>query len=400
MRDLFVAALFALLLVSPALALGLSELKVVPVKYEPYPAETDAYFDIWIKAENIGTQAVNNASIMIEQQFPFSLDPGAASVSELGSLQPGQQALAHYKIRVDGNALDGANILKYSYRAEGSGWVAKEYTITVESTKADLRVGSLESSPARLIADSEDNKLSIGIDNIGDAEAKSVLARLTLPDGLSASRSYSDTANLGSIAKDSSKTAVFYIDVNKSARAGDHAAVLELEYKSGTTNTVIKKTFEIAVPVKPSAVFEIVSVSTAPAAIGQGAVDVELRIRVRNSGGREAKSVSVKAFKAADQPFDFTEKSDYIGTLKEGAEGDAILKFSVSKDAALKTYLLNIEVRSVEESDVRLSEYTVPVKVELAGEAQDYRVFAIAGLALAALYLVYTRRRNGAKKGR
>lgn len=400
MRDLFVAALFALLLVSPALAIGLAELKVVPVKYDPYPAETDAYFDIWIKAENIGTQAVNNASIMLDPQFPFSLDPGAPAVSELGSLQPGQQALAHYKVRVDGNALDGANILKYGYRAEGAGWVMKEYSVTVESTKADLRVGSLVSSPARLVSDSEDNQLSIGIDNIGDADAKSVLARLLLPSGLSASNSYSDTANLGSIPKDSSKTAVFYIDVNKSAAAGDHTAVLELEYKSGTGNTIMNKTVDIAVPVKPSAVFEIVNVSTSPAAIGQGAVDVELRLRVRNVGSKEAKSVSLKAFKAADQPFDFSEKSDYIGTLKEGAEGDAVLKFSVDKDAALKTYLVNIEIRSVEDSDVRLSEYTVPVKIELAGEQQDYRVFAVAGLAAVALYLVYARRKNDAKKGK
>jgi len=400
MRDLFVAALFALLLVSPAFAAGVAELKVLPVKYDPYPAEAGAYFDIWVKAENIGTQTVNNASIMIEQQFPFSLDPGADALKELGNLQPGQQAMAQFKVRVDPDAVDGDNALRYSYKLEDTPWVTRDYIITVDAKKADLRVGSLDSSPLRLVSDSMDNKLSIGIDNIGGAEAKSVLVKLSLPSGLSPSNSYSNIANIGSIAKDSSKAVVFYVDVNKSAPAGDYAAMLELGYKSGTSGNILKEALPVTIPVKPSAVFEIMSVSTNPAAIGQGAADVELRVRLRNAGSREAKSVSLKAFKAADQPFDFSEKSDYIGTLKEGAEGDAILKFSVTKDAALKEYLVNIEVRSVEDSDVRLSEYTVPVRVELAGKETNYNVFAAAGLAAAALYLAYARRRNGAKKGK
>ncbi len=400
MRDLYLAALLALLLVSPAFAAGFAELKVLPVKYEPYPAEAGAYFDIWVKAENIGTQPVNNASIMLEPQFPFSLNPGADALKELGNLQPGQQAVVQFKVRVDSDAVDGDNALRYSYRLEGAPWVTREYSITVDAKKADLRVGSLDSSPLRLVSDSRDNKLSIGVDNIGGAEAKSVLVRLSLPGGLSPSNSYSNIANIGSIAKDSSKTVVFYVDVNKSAPAGDYAAMLELGYKSGTSGNILKKTLPVTIPVKPSAVFEIMSVSTDPAAVGQGAVDVELRVRLRNVGSKEAKSVSLKAFKAADQPFDFSEKSDYIGTLKEGAEGDAILKFSVGEDAALKTYLVNIEVRSVEDSDVRLSEYTVPVKVELAGKEPNYNVFAVAGLAAVALCLVYVRKKNGAKKGK
>ncbi len=396
-RLLLLPAAFALFLASLTLAGSLPELNALAIKYDPYPAEAGAYFDIWIKIENNGVQAAEEVSVLLEPGFPFALDPDDPALKGIGTLSSGQQAIVHYKVRVDNNAVDGDNLLKYSYKTGDSAWSSKEANIVVESEKADLRIGNIESSPVRLVSDTEDAKLSVSIDNIGEVDARSVLAKLVLPPGLSPSQSYSDIANLGSIAKDGSATAVFYIDIDKSVPAREHPATLEIEYKSGSKDPV-KRSLEILIPVKPVAVFEIENVSTNPAKIAQGDENIELRIRVKNTGSRKAESVSVKIFKAADQPFDFTEKSDYIGTLKEGSSGDALLKFSVDKNAGLKTYLLSIEIRSVEENDVRLSEHTVAVKVENSKEEQNYTLFLLAGAAIICIYFGYVRRENGRKK--
>lgn len=56
--------------------------------------------------------------------------------------------------------------------------------------------------PLRLKPGDEDAKITVEIQNIGDGDAECVKSRLTLPAGFNASDSYSDIANLGTVAAD------------------------------------------------------------------------------------------------------------------------------------------------------------------------------------------------------
>ena len=113
-------------------------------------------------------------------------------------------------------------------------------------------------------------------------------------------------------------------------------------------------------------------------------------MRIKNTGGEEGESVRVRAMLKSEQPFDFSngEAFDYVGDLEVGEIGEAVLNFDVGDDAALKTYLLDIEIRCVEDEDVHLFDKKVPVAVANAKQSNLILIF-IGGAILMLLYLGY-----------
>ena len=98
--------------------------------------------------------------------------------------------------------------------------------------------------------------------------------------------------------------------------------------------------------------------------IVKGGDEVELLLKVKNVGTKEAESVSIKAFKESSQPFEFDEKSDFIGKLKPGETGEAILKLTIDKETNAKTYLLDMEIRSVYNDEVLTENEVISIKIE------------------------------------
>ncbi len=95
--------------------------------------------------------------------------------------------------------------------------------------------------------------------------------------------------------------------------------------------------------------------------------NAEFRIKVKNTGNEKADSVSLRVFKDASQPFEFNEKSDFIGKLEKNDSGDAVLRVIVDKNAAAKKYLLDVELRGIDEkNNVVIFRRTVPITVDPA----------------------------------
>ena len=96
----------------------------------------------------------------------------------------------------------------------------------------------------------------------------------------------------------------------------------------------------------------------------------EFRIKVKNTGNEKAESVSLRVFKDASQPFEFNEKSDFIGKLEKDDSGDAVLRITVDKNAAAKKYLLDVELRGIDEkNNVVIFRRTVPITVNPAARS-------------------------------
>ena len=148
---------------------------------------------------------------------------------------------------------------------------------------------------------------------------------------------------------------------------------------------------DLAVLSKP--VFEIVSIETNPVNLVPGS-NVELKVVIKNTGGKDADSVSIKAFKESSQPFSFEEKSDFIGNLNAGETGDGIIKFTVDKDAVPKKHILELEIRSISENNVVLDTISAPLEVKSNSNSGLSKVFSgvnilILVLILAVLFLGY-----------
>lgn len=121
-----------------------STLRVDVLKYEPYPAEIGAYVSVWVKVENFASGEAEDVSIMLEPEYPLSLDSQNNAVKNFGILPPDRSAIHEYRLYVDDNAKAGTADFDVLYRASDEfGWQKESFDIRVGSTTFDSK-GTVE----------------------------------------------------------------------------------------------------------------------------------------------------------------------------------------------------------------------------------------------------------------
>ncbi len=350
---------------------------------DPDPAEPGKYLELRWKVEKQGNAELKDIQYYLHVTYPFSFDPIDTPERNLGNWEgfsdEDEFATLHYKVLVDEDALEGTyEVGLRSKTGTEDTWVMYYYDVRVgDKERPDFIVGQLSTSPAKLASDVDEAEISVELANIGDGDAENVIAELLLPSGFTPSFSYSDRQALGTVAAGSSKTAMFYADIDKDISGGVHEAELRISYKEGDDNEMKTKTLKLDLPLKDKPNFEISKVTTAPEAIQAGST-VDVRIEVVNTGGDDAESVSVRAFKDSSQPLDFIEKSDFIGKLKPGESGEAILRIEFDSDAAPKRYTIDLEVRAVDDEEVIIQDRSMTLEVN-GTAAGDGATGAIVG---------------------
>lgn len=362
---------------------------------DPDPA--DAGKDIELRWQIINTipGTVEFLKFHLDADYPFLFEAGDSPDKDLGASAGTNDNklyyVLHYKLRVADNALKGTYNVTLNWDT-GDGWTQKEFPIYIDPKRADFVVGALVTSPEKIIADTKEAKLSVNIDNIGKGNAENVKVKLLLPTGFKPTYSYSDEDSPGIIQKGASKTTNFYVDVDENIREGEYKAQLEITFRdeNDENNTYNTKTLDLLIPIKPAPYLVIESINTTPENLVPGS-KADFRINVRNTGNEKAESVSLRVFKDASQPFEFDEKSDFIGKLEKGDSGDAVLRVTVDPNAASKKYLLDVELRGIDEkNNVVIFRRTVPITVNPA--ARSLPAMGIFGsiisiIAMAGLYL-------------
>ncbi len=215
-----------------------------------------------------------------------------------------------------------------------------------------INVGDVTTDPADIRPGDENVKLGVSIENSGEAAAKDIEALLICnttdfkPSWSGTERSYIGRLNSGA-----SKEATFHIDVADGVASGTYKLPLRIRYKD-TRGERYETMRTVKILVKPKPDFVVVSYYTEPATMGADTKGVKLHVKVQNVGSEKAESVSVRVTGESEVPFDYDVKSDYIGNLKVGEAGEAILKFDVKKDAMSKEYPQGIEIRCSGDRDL------------------------------------------------
>ncbi len=103
-------------------------------------------------------------------------------------------------------------------------------------------------------AGTDEAKLSVNIENIGDGNAKNAKVKLLLPDGFKPTYSYSDEDSPGMIEKGKSKQVNFYVDTDENTREGEYKAKLEISYKDENDESDSYRTdaLELKIPIRPA----------------------------------------------------------------------------------------------------------------------------------------------------
>ncbi len=372
------------------------QLSVVELRYDPYPAEPGKYLNLWVKIENDGDMKASNVSCILLPEFPFALKPGEDAERNIGILHVGESAVLQYELIVDNNAIGGWNELGIKCTSQGDVWIERKIKVYVEAESPEIVITSLQSTPNKILAGSENNQLKISLTNVGDGNAEAVVAVLHLPEGFEQSYSYSNLVGIGRLNAGESKEAVFYIDVDDSVKPGSHKAVLEVRYIEENDNSRDYKSINLSVNIdvaqgpKP----EIVGYETQPEVLAQGE-DGKLILTIKNMGQEKAESVSVKIIKNPQIPLSFENKYDYVGTLEAGESGTAVFTFSVDPNAELKTYQIKAQIRYLADEEVKTKEFNLGINVGREDKRKQkmiYASFTLLVIIAIAAYLMKKRR--------
>ncbi len=372
---------------------------------DPDPAEAGKYIDLRWQIVNTVGGTTENLRFRLEADYPFLFEAGDTPDKYLGTSAGTNDRevyyVLHYKLKVADNALKGTYNVTLGWTT-GEGWTKKEFPVYIDPKKPDFVIGALVTSPEKLTADTDEAKLSVNMDNIGKGNAENVKVKLLLPEGFKPSYSYSDEDSLGIIEKGGSKEATFYVDIDENVSEGEHDAKLNITYRdeNDEDNQYRTKTLDLALPIKPAPRLVVESVAATPEKIVPGS-NADILIKVMNAGNEKAQSVSLRVFKDSSQPFEFSEKSDFIGKLESGESGDAVIRMKVDNTAPAKKYLLDVELRGIDQKEnVVIFRRTVPLTVaaDAGTPLKSMGLLAGAVVVLGAVGAAYYMK-NGRKKG-
>lgn len=349
------------------------------ITYSYSGAEEDDTFTLTVEINNTGG-AKSEVVFEFNEDDPFDLD--SDSDWNIGTLSKYETVSKSFRIEVDSGTDEGTYDLEFNLEDSDDDY-DEEFEIQVDSNQADLIIGEISSSPSEILADQQDIKLEITIENIGGGDANYVRAELILPAGFEKSDSYSDFVNLGSIPSGESKTATFYIDTHEDVNEYSTAQI-SLNYKSDSDKKSEK--LEIDLPVKPKPIFEILSTQINPITI-TSSDDGTLKISITNTGEKTGEETSVRIFENTDIPLEFSTKTKHIGDLQQGESGSAIFPFTVDSTALPNTYLVKIQVRTLSSDSVLTQDFNVPLTIT---ESQSNPVKTIIISAIAILVLLTT----------
>ena len=353
------------------------------IDYSYASAEEGDTFTLSVSIKN--TDNIAKEDVFFELRNTDIFDIRSDNEWTIGSLEPGERKTNTFRIEIDKGVNKGKYDLEFIIEDYDDDW-RDEFEIDVSSNEADFIIGNIKSSPEIIMPDEKGIKIEVTLENIGGGEAKFIRAKLELPEGIKSTGSYSDITNLGIIGPSENKVAVFFIDTEKTLSSGNNKAEIVLEYE--TDNDKKTERLDFNIPVKGKPLFRVVSSSTNPGEIYPGTEENQLSIIIENIGQETGEEASIRIFENSDQPFEFKEKTNYIGNIKEDESGTASFEFDVNSDALVKDYIVKIQIRSVSRDSVIVSEEIIKINLLEKESSLNTSFIVIASLVIGIIILV------------
>jgi hypothetical protein len=311
----------------------------------------------------------------------------------LGDIGSGETKDLKYIVYLDNNLPIGAYSLplavSYKDKNHNSASAALPLGLqVVGDTRISLTVSATD--PNEIHSGDEDVELLIKLDNQGTTDIKNVRVVYVPQAPFENSKSYAQSKDLGTLKSGANSVLSFYANVNKDALPARTGQLFQMSYR--IDNAEKNATITVPVDVMDYPDFNLSS-NVTTAKIGNSA---ELRVNVKNRGSK-CDSVTLWALKKSEQPFDLTDKSEYIGDLDAGETGEAVIRFTVTGDAKVKEYILPLEIRCTRDGEVLAFSKSARIVVE-KGESGNTLNYVLAGAVVLVIILgAYNLTRNKKK---
>lgn len=364
------------------------------INTDPAPVQSGEDADITFKLRNTGTTEAENVKLQLKDSFPFELKPGMKRNYSLGDMARGQEYQVSTEVLVSEDAPDGFNSFKVEIIKDGVSRTEK-IPVQVQSQDVKLNLAGLKTSPSSLTPDTDGAKLSVQVANNGERTADNTVLKLELPENFRETSSFSSRQALGNINPGEVKTAEFNFDILEEAEKGDIEIPATLSYStdtdSSTSSITEEANFTLYLSGKPQFEVKVVDESLKTGKTG------ELKLEVKNTGSEKSESTRIRVLDSSDLPFDYDSSSVYIGTLEPGEKGTAVFDVTTEREASVKKYLIDFEVRGVKDTEVYVDDNTVQAEVS-RGEKTGLNLPAVAGTLIAVLGIGYVFRDRIAEK--
>lgn len=329
---------------------------------------------------------------------------GEDNIKYLPELAPGEEKILEFHLKANERLENGIYPLK----------VSLEYLSTPNDEKLTddrligipilgrehIIISKVSTSPSRVLAGTNNVEITFEVENIGSGSARYVILKPMPEDPFELSETSEQIINIGTLRQGDSAKASFRVNVGEWAEGGTYEIPVKIEYKDSSGN-VKEDTIKIPVIVneKPKITVEKVSFDKTPM---QGE-EILIYIRVKNVGGEQAENVIIEGVVKADQPFTLSKRSDYVGTLDPGREGEGVLELSIANNAIPKDYVVQVRIRAVgdkESGDDNVYVFeefiTIPVKENTETRRNLRTAGAFIGvLALVVILWTYWRGKKG-----
>ena len=263
--------------------------------------------------------------------------------------------------------------------------------------KTTLEVADVSTDPLELREDSENNNVTVLIENSGSGKARSVSLRMDPHSPLVEAYSGSTSDFTEEIQARSSHSFVFALDIEDGAEEGSYTIPLTIEYIGEDAHKFsLKKS--ITLKISPQADFLVGAVTTEPAVITRGKT-FRMNVPVKNIGNKDAKSVKVIL---KTKSYFTGAKTDYLGDIEVGSGKIATFELEADRDTIPDNYENDLKLIWTD-GDERLetikSFRLVVVSEERAGESLNPGFIPLAGIGFLVASLtgafIYFKKKKG-----
>jgi hypothetical protein len=332
----------------------------------PAPIVAGEYADVTVRFSNDKSDSVkNDVSFGFEDSKYFNVVDGPRDY--ISKVYEGDYFTRTFRIFFSEDLEQGYINLPFYVNSAGS---KQTFDLSVMISGSDIKpmfyVGSVMSTPNELLPDTDNNKLTVILQNLGDRNAELVSAELVIDSDLvKEGYAYSLTDSISSIDGGSEGELEFTIDLEKEV-VGTIPAMIKLNYRYekaiGNSYEIVSEELPLDIRVSPSPVLEIVSVELVDD-FKIGSIDNVVRVEIKNTGVEDAKDVRVRLSPDISYPFVYNQLTEYVTSkIKVGESSVVEFKVEVLERADARDY----GVTAVIESLVGDSRYSNEGVVELS----------------------------------
>ena len=347
------------------------EIRLSIERYDPSPVQPGEYFDIWVRVQLMYSKTqkrqINDFKIELNEKFPFYLDRREDKVKEFGILKEGQIIVFKYRIKVDENAPEGKNDLRFSYSPFSSKVIdLPPLAVDVGTRDAILVIDNIKTNPERLSAGFPSD-LKFILSNPTKSRFRNINLKLNLFDTPFTALNSIPEKIIYSLDAGQKTELDFSIITDIDAKSRVYKVPIELEYED-RLGKLYKQNNSIALLINSPIGLQVDIESTD---ILKSKSSGEVVFSIANVESSDIKFLSVKVMESKDYEIVSSDRV-YVGSIEsddfETVEFDLYVNPTREKEAKIKL-LLEYKNAFNEESNKIVE---VPLKLYSKREAINY----------------------------